>query len=505
MALTKVTYTMIEGEVANVLDFGAVGDGVADDTAAILAAIATNKTVFFPEGLYKHTGITINSTNNRVQLQGAGRSKSRLICNTAGADSIRINNTGAFYSTPVIRDLWIDGNGTNGCGIFANGVALYTFETLNITGQGSHGILLTDTGTAASGSYIGTIRNVYSSGNIGDGIRQVATSGADQQNASWIMNCELQGNANGLTLWGFGITVRDCSSEGNTGWGVYFDNGLTSGLYSATNLAIKNCYFEANTAGHIGGRVGNFGVISNLEITGSLFNSDTSVTGTGYVPVKFTNYSSIVNAIRSLNFRNNEYSIQGTDLTTYADFDDAPSSSCQIVPTYGSSTTFAQLTNVPAKYINIGLSPFTFINSLVLNGYFFAKGGSGITYSNIAGSDNITVTGSSTNFPVQVPIGSSLTFFSIPVESDCPNYTINMYLRSTAFNNTDLVTTPPVTIFATGTGVNSQLVTSQAIIAYASPSVTTANSQMVLLVQVIFPVAGTFFRLGAPTIYYVAP
>ena len=36
-------------DVVNVRDFGAKGDGVADDTAAIQAAIATRKSVFFPE------------------------------------------------------------------------------------------------------------------------------------------------------------------------------------------------------------------------------------------------------------------------------------------------------------------------------------------------------------------------------------------------------------------------------------------------------------------------
>jgi hypothetical protein len=40
-------------DVVNVKDFGAVGDGVADDTAAIQAAVNTNKVVVFPEGTYK--------------------------------------------------------------------------------------------------------------------------------------------------------------------------------------------------------------------------------------------------------------------------------------------------------------------------------------------------------------------------------------------------------------------------------------------------------------------
>jgi hypothetical protein len=38
MSLTKVSYSMITGAPVNVMDFGAVGDGIADDTAAVQAA-----------------------------------------------------------------------------------------------------------------------------------------------------------------------------------------------------------------------------------------------------------------------------------------------------------------------------------------------------------------------------------------------------------------------------------------------------------------------------------
>ena len=51
-------------EFVSVKDFGAVGDGVADDTAAIQAAINTNKSVGFPTGRYKVTDtITIPNTH----------------------------------------------------------------------------------------------------------------------------------------------------------------------------------------------------------------------------------------------------------------------------------------------------------------------------------------------------------------------------------------------------------------------------------------------------------
>jgi hypothetical protein len=56
MALTKVSYSMITGAPANVKDFGAVGNGVTNDTAAFAAAIAavasTGQSIYVPAGTY---------------------------------------------------------------------------------------------------------------------------------------------------------------------------------------------------------------------------------------------------------------------------------------------------------------------------------------------------------------------------------------------------------------------------------------------------------------------
>lgn len=52
MALTKVTYSMIVGAPLTPQDFGAVGNGVADDTAALQAMFAENEPWYIPSGTY---------------------------------------------------------------------------------------------------------------------------------------------------------------------------------------------------------------------------------------------------------------------------------------------------------------------------------------------------------------------------------------------------------------------------------------------------------------------
>ena len=57
--------------IVSVLQFGAVGDGVTDDTTAIQAAIDSSRNVFLPVGTYKTTASLIISNSNQV-VYGAG-------------------------------------------------------------------------------------------------------------------------------------------------------------------------------------------------------------------------------------------------------------------------------------------------------------------------------------------------------------------------------------------------------------------------------------------------
>jgi polygalacturonase len=57
---------MIEGAPVNVLDYGAKGDGVTNDTAAIQAAADVGGTIYFPDGTYEITHVDLGSNTQII-------------------------------------------------------------------------------------------------------------------------------------------------------------------------------------------------------------------------------------------------------------------------------------------------------------------------------------------------------------------------------------------------------------------------------------------------------
>jgi hypothetical protein len=109
MGLTKVTYSMIEGAAVNVLDFGAVGDGVTNSAAAIQAAAdsiaGTGATLYLPNGIY-----LCNSQIqfNRIRVLG---DSSTLKFNTLGATTDCVILQGSTAETPLeFSNITVDAN-----------------------------------------------------------------------------------------------------------------------------------------------------------------------------------------------------------------------------------------------------------------------------------------------------------------------------------------------------------------------------------------------------------
>lgn len=111
-------------DVISVKDFGAIGNGVNDDTAEIQAAIdsISKGTVFFPAGTYKITA-TLHMNTTNVLLIGAGNQAS-IIKGAVGftGDEIlhMVNPSGC-----AVQDLQLDANGIVDSGIhISDGTAI---------------------------------------------------------------------------------------------------------------------------------------------------------------------------------------------------------------------------------------------------------------------------------------------------------------------------------------------------------------------------------------------
>jgi len=94
-------------DVVSVKDFGAVGDGVANDTAAIQAALNTGKSVFIPSGM-NCAASAITITNANQSLFGAGLNSTLTSSNPA------LNLITVSADNVSIADLRINGTATSG-------------------------------------------------------------------------------------------------------------------------------------------------------------------------------------------------------------------------------------------------------------------------------------------------------------------------------------------------------------------------------------------------------
>ena len=187
MALTKAHNRMIEGAAVNVKDYGAVGDGVTDDTAAIQAAVnvasASGLTLFIPASTgYVISGVNIGS-NTVIEGEGYG---SKLIFKSGTGSPIRmlaINGfTGLLKENISIRNVHMAGS------VVADGFdefrpLLYMFGVKNVI-----------------------VENCWFIGFQGDGIGIVHTSSTEPNENITIQNCVFDGvnkdNRNGISVIG---------------------------------------------------------------------------------------------------------------------------------------------------------------------------------------------------------------------------------------------------------------------------------------------------------------
>lgn len=149
MALTKATFSMIENAPVNVRDYGAVGNGTADDRTAIQAAIdaatASGQTVYFPAGRYRVTGplvLTHNSSLTGDNLGGGdyrtlnlGSTIIELDSATPGTNLFNVDQSdlrSTFVWNIAVRNMSLTNSGSGGNGLNLVNVANSLFENLFI-------------------------------------------------------------------------------------------------------------------------------------------------------------------------------------------------------------------------------------------------------------------------------------------------------------------------------------------------------------------------------------
>jgi parallel beta-helix repeat protein len=118
-------------QYVSVKDFGAVGDGVADDTAAIQAAIDEANGVFFPSGDYL--------VNDQIDLKSDlllfGEGGSKIVLD-AGVTPYVLR--GSATNNVTIRDLEIEGNGESGFStVYITNATNVTVDNCKITKSGA--------------------------------------------------------------------------------------------------------------------------------------------------------------------------------------------------------------------------------------------------------------------------------------------------------------------------------------------------------------------------------
>jgi hypothetical protein len=225
-------------DVVNVKDFGAVGDGVTDDTAAIQSAINSGygKAVYIPAGTYLVTS-TINISGSNITIYGDGYNS---IINRTG----NYGNTFYFHSgsSQVLLDIGFhklqirsQGLTTTGAHVFIDGVSRMNISEIYIR-DGFIGFQFNGL-TAANISKIYLVfTNLYGGSTTGRKYMSFSNASLATKKSSgdvFVTDFNLRGNTdNQITQYGLEVISAD---------GLWFENGHIG------NTTTANIHINANT------------------------------------------------------------------------------------------------------------------------------------------------------------------------------------------------------------------------------------------------------------------
>ena len=248
MSLTKATYSMISGAVANVLDFGADPTGATNSSAAFAAAVATGKSVFVPKGRYQASF----DLNTCTEIFGeSSRAVSEIIPPTGAGHVIRIDATAEAKVYCQIRNLSIINPNAvaNVTGIYFKGTDVNTINDNHVVSD----VFMRDFkyGIRVDGRLIASsfVRTLLEGGfEIGFLANVDATTPAFIGNHFNLFQC-LGATGAGFRLLGVNVTntfincaFQACNSANVAGGAAVY-------IEDSQMLSFINCYWEVNGDG----------------------------------------------------------------------------------------------------------------------------------------------------------------------------------------------------------------------------------------------------------------
>lgn len=287
MALTKVTYSMIDAAPVNVLDYGVTGDGTTDDTAALITAFSQNGYIYVPAGNYLIKYAGANAGGVYVDLVSDTyiecHPQARFFTDAANGvdhDMIRFTFDETTATSPVTFS-WSGG----------------IIDQRNQKGSTSMPFTTNypsvNPGTSATADGL-SILGMYTSGGVNySGIKKLFV-----QNVSFIASDDTWESAGGDSGLNCNATTAHVS-------GCYFKSNRDLGLYFSSD----------NTGDHLGGQftcVGNTFETCMFGVTAKRGANTVAITGN-----TFENCIQAISAESVINTRSSSWTISGNSIYGY--------------------------------------------------------------------------------------------------------------------------------------------------------------------------------------------
>jgi hypothetical protein len=271
-------------KILNVLDYGAYGDGVHDDTDSINTALALGGNIYFPKGTYNVNGLNVISNSN---IFGDGDNSIIKLNNNVNKPVIKVDgqNNISFSS------FYIDGNKSNQnlydlCGIYLNNSNNIKMNNITVTNSYAHGIApwadvkqcyiincrsFSNGGcglrTVSGDSQVYVMGGQYYSNGL-SGVLLANATGSYLYGVKCFQNIADGENSNGISIQSDDVAVLNCESHDNYNAGIYsisngtiiignhcYNNLLGCDLYHGTNLryhfiVVGNKFHGNKSKGH---------------------------------------------------------------------------------------------------------------------------------------------------------------------------------------------------------------------------------------------------------------